>query len=74
MIECDYAEKASRFFVIIKETARLWEKEHCPKCGAAVRCYDHVEAMSWRHLNVFKKQSEIVCELPRGRCRACGHT
>jgi transposase len=71
---CEYQEEANSFFVVIKETARLWEQERCPKCAQAVRCYDHVEAMSWRHLNVFHKQSEILCELPRGRCRQCGHT
>jgi len=74
VVECEYAEEANSFFVMIKETTRLWEKERCPKCRQSVRCYDHVEAMSWRHLNVFNKQSEIVCELPRGRCRECAHT
>ena len=78
VIGCEYQEKAGSFFVVIKETMWLWEKERCPKCGQAVRCYDHVETMShsaliswpkgWRHLNVFNKQSEILCELPRGRC------
>ena len=71
---CEYQEEANSFFVVIQETARLWEQERCPKCGQAVRCYDHVEALSWRHLNVFNKQSEILCELPRGRCRECRHT
>ena len=30
-------------------------------------CYDHVEPMQWRHLNVFNKECVIVCALPRGR-------
>ena len=71
---CEYQEEAGSFFVIVRETVALWEEERCPKCGAAVRCYDHVAVMSWRHLNVFSKQSEILCELPRGRCRECRHT
>lgn len=71
---CEYQEEAASFFVVIQETARLWEQERCPKCRRAVRCYDHVEALSWRHLNVFNKQSEILCELPRGRCGECRHT
>jgi len=74
VVECEYAEEANSFFVMIKETTRLWEKERCPKCRQSVRCDDNVEALSWRHLNVFNKQSEIVCELPRGRCRECAHT
>ena len=74
VIGCEYQQEANRCIVVIKETAQLWGKERCPKCGQPVRCYDHVAAMSWRHLNVFHKQSEIVCELPRGRGRECGHT
>ena len=60
VIGCEYQEEAKSFFVVIRERARLWEEERCPKCALAVRCYDHVEPMSWRHLNVFNKQSEIL--------------
>ena len=72
VIGCEYQEEANSFFVVIEETARLWEQERCPKCGQAVRCYDHVEAISWRHLHVFNKQSEILCELPRGAAGSAG--
>src|SRR2546425_2767107 len=74
VMSCEYKEERNTFFILVKETDRLWESERCPKCGAGVGGYDHVEPMSWRHLNVFNKQSEILCELPRGRCRSCGHT
>jgi transposase len=38
-----------------------------------VFCYDHTEALTWRHLNVFQHHCEITCRLPRGKCRQCGH-
>ena len=74
VISCEYKEERNTFFILVRETARLWDAERCPKCGGRAAGYDHVEAMSWRHLSVFNKQSEILCELPRGRCRDCGHT
>jgi transposase len=74
VVGCEYEQEANSFFVMVRETKGLWEEERCPKCSQAVRCYDHVELMSWRHLNVFNKASEILCELPRGRCVQCGHT
>ena len=37
------------------------------RAGTPVTCYDHVEPMQWRHLNVFNKECVIVCALPRGR-------
>jgi transposase len=68
----EYFEEANNFLIVVEEMPELWRHERCVKCGGESGCYDHVEAMSWRHLNVFNKQSEIVCELPRGRCRSCG--
>jgi transposase len=57
----------------VRETPTLWEKERCPKDGSAgVVCHDHVRGLRWRHLNVFNKEAEIVCDLPRGRCPTCG--
>ena len=74
VVNCEYKEQWNTFYILVKETMVLWEKEKCPRCGGAAACYDHVKAMTWRHLNVFNKQSEILCELPRGRCVSCGHT
>ncbi len=56
----------------VKETPQLWASERCPHDGSAgVVCHDHIRAMRWRHLNVFSKEAEIVCDLPRGRCPKC---
>jgi transposase len=69
----EYHEELNSFLIVVRETPELWRHERCPKCGVLESaCYDHVEPMRWRHLNVFNKQSEIVCELPRGRCKRCG--
>lgn len=69
----EYHQELNSFLIVVRETPELWRHERCPKCGAKESgCYDHVEPMRWRHLSVFNKQSEIVCELPRGRCRQCG--
>lgn len=60
-------------FLEIRETSRLWEKVWCPKCTCEAGCYDHVEKLTWRHLNIFQHRCEITCSLPRGKCRKCGH-
>jgi transposase len=57
----------------MRETTRLWESVCCPKDTGPVFCYDHTEALTWRHLNVFQHRCEITCRLPRGKCRQCGH-
>ena len=51
-MKASYEESENRFVIHVEETAKLWEQES-EKIGFAVRCYDHVEAMEWRHLNVF---------------------
>lgn len=57
----------------VKETPKLWEIERCPHDGSdGVTCHDHVRGLRWRHLNVFTKEVEIVCDLPRGKCPECG--
>ena len=67
----DEAKKALELHV--RETPKLWDEERCPHDGSAgVVCHDHVRGLRWRHLNVFNKEAEIVCDLPRGRCPACG--
>jgi len=57
----------------IRETSSLWETLRCPQDGGMVFSYDHCEAVTWRHLNVFQHHCEISCRLPRGKCRQCGH-
>lgn len=73
VIESRFDHTTGTVFLEMRETARLWESVRCPKDGGLVTCYDHTEQMSWRHLNVFQHQCEIVCRLPRGECRQCGH-
>lgn len=56
----------------VRETPKLWEVERCPHDGSAgAVCHDHIRGLRWRHLNVFSKEAEIVCDLPRGCCLKC---
>jgi transposase len=71
--ESCFQKETGTVFLEIKETTRLWDAVGCPKDGGKVFCYDHTEKLSWRHLNVFQHRCEITCELPRGKCRQCGH-
>ena len=66
VVSARYEEPENRFVIEVEETAKLWEIES-KRIGFAARCYDHVPAMEWRHLNVFNKESAIICALPRGR-------
>jgi transposase len=57
----------------VRETPKLWERERCPHDGSdGIVCHDHIRGLRWRHLNVFNKETEIICDLPRGRCPKCG--
>lgn len=60
-----YESEAGRFVIEVSETAELWDLES-KRLGSPVHCYDHVPPMEWRHLNVFNKESVIICALPRG--------
>ena len=67
----DEAKKALELHV--KETPKLWVSERCPHDGStSVVCRDHVRGLRWHHLNVFNKETKIVCDLPRGQCPQCG--
>lgn len=66
VIRTDYEVDTNKFVICVAETPRLWEEESA-KWGQRVTCYDHVEPMSWRHLNVFNKECVIVTALPRGK-------
>ena len=72
VVESLFDSETSTVVLEIRETARLWESERCPKEGGLVYCYDHTEEMVWRHLNVFQHRCEIRCRLPRKKCRQCG--
>lgn len=39
----------------------------CPKCGAAVKCYDTSEKR-WRHLNFFEHECHLIARVPRINC------
>lgn len=58
--------------IVVRETSALWSTQQCPSDGAALSAYDHGESRRWRHLNIFEYRCEIVCRLPRGKCRQCG--
>lgn len=66
VVRTEYEAEQNTFVLCVSETEALWPEESA-KCGQAVSCYDHVEPMQWRHLNVFNKECVIVCALPRGR-------
>jgi transposase len=66
VLRTDYEAKRNTFVICVTETEALWPEESA-KCGQTVTCYDHVEPMQWRHLNVFHKECVIVSALPRGR-------
>jgi transposase len=68
----DYVEKERKVLIRVEDTPALWKTEGCPHCQAkAVGGYDHAPERRWRHLNICQLQSEIVCALPRGECKAC---
>jgi transposase len=71
--ESRFDRESGTVFLEIRERPLLWESARCPKDGGMVFCYDHTEALTWRHLNVFQHHCEITCRLPRGKCRQCGH-
>src|SRR5262245_15670412 len=73
VIESRFERETGTVFLEIRETPKLWDSLRCPKDGGLVFCYDHTEALTWRHLNVFQYHCEISCRLPRGKCRPCGH-
>lgn len=71
----EYDQEEERFFLVIAETLRLWEQETCPHQGcraSGITCYDHAATRSWRHLDVFGKRADLLCNVPRGKCRQCG--
>src|ERR1039457_5994844 len=72
VVESRFDHKAATVILEIRETARLWESERCPKEGGFVFCYAPTEELVWRHLNVFHNRCEIRCRLPRRQGRQGG--
>ena len=70
--ECEFNRVDGVVYLQISETEQFWKSERCPENGERVKCYDHVEEMVWRHLNVFEHKCEIRCRLPRGRSEKSG--
>jgi len=66
VLRTEFEAERNTFVISVTETEALWPEES-DKCGQRVSCYDHVEPMQWRHLNVFNKECVIVSALPRGR-------
>lgn len=66
VVRTEYEAENNTFVICVAETPKLWEEESA-KWKQRVTCYDHVEPMGWRHLNVFNKECVIVTALPRGK-------
>lgn len=71
VVRTEFEQKEQTFVICVEETERLWPEES-QRCGQEVSCYDHVEPMQWRHLNVFNKECVIVSALPRGKRKGDG--
>jgi transposase len=70
--QVDYVAAESKVLIRVVETPALWATQSCAHCQAkTVAGYDHAPERRWRHLNVCQLESEIVCALPRGQCKAC---
>ncbi len=68
----NYLEQEQKVTIHVAETPQLWASQRCPHCDRPhVAGYDHAPERRWRHLNVCQLESEILCALPRGRCRDC---
>lgn len=72
VIGCQFDEGAGVVSLEIRETPNLWSKLRCQRDGGPLSCYDHTEALEWRHLNVFEHRCHIRCRLPRSKCAQCG--
>ena len=66
VVSTEFEAAKNTFVICVEETPKLWEQESAA-FNQPVTCYDHVEPMRWRHLNVFNKECEIVTALPRGK-------
>jgi transposase len=70
----EFDQQSDRFYMVVVETPQLWEREICPHdtCKSTdITCHDHTQTRCWRHMDVFGKRSEILCNVPRGKCPSC---
>ena len=57
----------------VEETAAFWQEARSIHAeDGAVKCYDHIDDVCWRHRNVFEHRCDIVCRLPRAQCLQTG--
>lgn len=63
---CDFDATLGEVNLWIEETPALWPAESTRR-KEPVKCYDHVEELEWRHLNIFEHRCTLRCRLPRGR-------
>ena len=62
-----------RVLIRVEETEAFWREGRSIFAeDGAVKCYDHVGGVCWRHLNVFEHRGDIVCRLPRAPCLKTG--
>lgn len=66
MVEVRFDEGKRGFVLRVEETDALWLGESLRQ-GEPISCYDHVDPLRWRHLNVFNCECVIECRLPRGK-------
>ena len=65
----EFLKEEDRFCMTVVETPELWKREQCPEptCqSSGITCHDHAPTRSWRHMDVFGKRMEILCDVPRG--------
>ena len=62
-----------RVLIRVEETEAFWREGRSIFAeDGAVKCYDYVGGVCWRHLNVFEHRGDIVCRLPRAPCLKTG--
>jgi transposase len=64
--QCEFDAASGEVNLLIEETPRLWSGEST-RSKQIIKCYDHVEELQWRHLNIFEHRCSLRCRLPRGR-------
>lgn len=72
VVECEFDRDKGTVRLRIQETAELWKHVFCSQDTSECSCYDHNSERVWEHLHVFEHTCEIVCRLPRAKCRKCG--
>jgi transposase len=72
VVEIDFDPEGG-VLIRVEETAAFWKEARSIHVeDGAVKCYDHIDDVCWRHLNVFEHRCDIVCCLPRAQCLTTG--